>query len=227
MLRQGHIMNQSKFAFQIQLLISLCGGYMATYSLLSFDNLLASAQTANLINLVSALFGGNTFELLERIGALLIYFFAMTLTVVLQKRLQLNLKVTSIFISLISTIIVSLLPHNKNIFVTIYPLIFALAFQWCAFKELRGRSVSTIFSTNNLRQFTLSITEYYYTKDPLQLETAKIFGFVLVFFHLGVISSYILYIPFSKWSILGTIFPLLLVLLLLVEPVEIKEPSNS
>ena len=47
------------------------------------------------------------------------------------------------------------------------------------------------FSTNNLRQFTTSMTEYLCSKDPDALRKWKFFASVLLCFHFGVIVSYL------------------------------------
>lgn len=69
--------------------------------------------------------------------------------------------------------------------------IFAMAIQWCSFKGGDGFTCSTIFSTNNLRQFTTSMTEYLCSKDPDALRKWKFFASVLLCFHFGVIVSYL------------------------------------
>ena len=76
-------------------------------------------------------------------------------------------------------------------FIALYPLYFAMAIQWCSFKGGDGFTCSTIFSTNNLRQFTTSMTEYLCSKDPDALRKWKFFASVLLCFHFGVIVSYL------------------------------------
>jgi len=40
----------------------------------------------------------------------------------------------------------------------LYPIFFAMAFQWCSFKGIGGYNSATVFSTNNLRQFVSAVT---------------------------------------------------------------------
>src|SRR5699024_11733141 len=40
-----------------------------------------------------------------------------------------------------------------------------LAFQWCIFKGAMGYTSSTIFSTNNIKQTVVSLTEYFLIQD--------------------------------------------------------------
>jgi len=90
-----------------------------------------------------------------------------------------------------AALIVAFLPSDLNDFIALYPLYFAMAIQWCSFKGGDGFTCSTIFSTNNLRQFTTSMTEYLCSKDPDALRKWKFFASVLLCFHFGVIISYL------------------------------------
>lgn len=90
-----------------------------------------------------------------------------------------------------AALIVAFLPSDLNDFIALYPLYFAMAIQWCSFKGGDGFTCSTIFSTNNLRQFTTSMTEYLCSKDPDALRKWKFFASVLLCFHFGVIVSYL------------------------------------
>ena len=51
--------------------------------------------------------------------------------------------------------------------------------------------MDTIFSTNNLKQTTIAITEYICNKDKDKLHKAKFYGKVLLSFHLGVAIAFI------------------------------------
>ena len=91
--------------------------------------------------------------------------FALSLTVILPKFTKLHLPYVSLCIDALAALIVAFLPSNLNDFIALYPLYFAMAIQWCSFKGGDGFTCSTIFSTNNLRQFTTSMTEYLLNKD--------------------------------------------------------------
>ena len=117
--------------------------------------------------------------------------FALSLTVILPKFTKLHLPYVSLCIDALAALIVAFLPSNLNDFIALYPLYFAMAIQWCSFKGGDGFTCSTIFSTNNLRQFTTSLTEYLLSKDPDALRKWKFFASVLFSFHFGVIVSYL------------------------------------
>ena len=126
-----------------------------------------------------------------RLLGVFIYMFALSLTVILPKFTRLHLPYVSLFIDAMAVLIVAFLPSDLNDFIALYPLYFAMAIQWCSFKGGDGFTCSTIFSTNNLRQFTTSMTEYLCSKDPDALRKWKFFASVLLCFHFGVIVSYL------------------------------------
>jgi uncharacterized membrane protein YoaK (UPF0700 family) len=72
-----------------------------------------------------------------------------------------------------------------------------MALQWNSFSSAKGLPSSTIFSTNNLRQFTLALTEFALTRDPSHLGRIRLFGGTLLAFHSGVAVSFLLWHTFG------------------------------
>ena len=72
-----------------------------------------------------------------------------------------------------------------------------MAFQWNSFSGGDGFVSSSIFSTNNLRQFTMAVTEVWGNHDRSHLPKAAFFGKTLLSFHAGVAASFLL------WHIFG------------------------
>ncbi len=118
--------------------------------------------------------------------------FALSLTVILPKFTRLHLPYVSLFIDAMAALIVAFLPSDLNDFIALYPLYFAMAIQWCSFKGGDGFTCSTIFSTNNLRQFTTSMTEYLCSKDPDALRNGN---FSLLFCFVSIlVLSFLIYL---------------------------------
>lgn len=146
--------------------MAIVGGFLGGFAILNHHELFGSAQTSNLISVFADLAGHPDANFFVRLLGVFIYMFALSLTVILPKFTRLHLPYVSLFID-------------------------AMAIQWCSFKGGDGFTCSTIFSTNNLRQFTTSITEYLCSKDPDALRKWKFFASVLLCFHFGVIVSYL------------------------------------
>ena len=161
---------EMKYRFLIHYTLSFIGGYLGLYAIVSRADLFGNAQTANLLGVVRDLIGRNFSDMLLRVGALLIYMTAVILTVWIPEHFSTDLRFISIGID-----------------------IFAMPFQWCTFKAPGGYNSSTIFSTNNLRQFTTAVTQFLMKKDSAQCDKAKFYGMTLLSFHTGAALSLILY----------------------------------
>lgn len=211
-------MNSSKINSEavIHYILSFVGGYFGIYAILSRCGIFASAQTNNLISLLHDLLGGNLSDFLFRFGALFLYLLAIILTVWVPERFSCNLKLLSVLIDGLACLILGFLPMDLNPIVGLYPIFFAMAFQWCSFKGAYGYAGSTTFSTNNLRQFVTAITHFLLKKDEESIPKIHFYGGTLLNFHLGVILSFLLWQPFSLHSIWFCFLPLSGALILLL-----------
>lgn len=102
-----------------------------------------------------------------------------------QYRRKTQLQICSIAIDAAACLGLAWIPAETDPILALYPMFFATAVQWVAYSQAAGYNCSTIFSTNNLRQFTEGITEYFCTGETEQLRKLKFYGRTLVCFHLG------------------------------------------
>ena len=177
--------------------MAFIGGYLGVHAILSFSNLLGNAQTSNLISMVTSLLSGDWQQLLQRIGGMLLYMAAIALTVYLPPRLHWDLRLISVALDAAAAVAVGCFPEDIAPVLGLYPLFFAMAFQWNSFSGADGFVSSSIFSTNNLRQFTMAVTEVWGNHDSSHLPKAAFFGKTLLSFHAGVAASFLL------WHIFG------------------------
>lgn len=170
----------------IHYILCLTGGFMGAYSIINRSGIFGSAQTANLICSVLDLTQGNLGSLLLRLTALFLFILPMMAAVILPRLYHINLPLFCILLELIVTVALGLLPENIHPMIALYPVCFIMSLQWCTFSSIKGYLCSTIFSTNNLRQFISALCEYRLEKDKKHLEKAKVYGETLLFYHLGV-----------------------------------------
>ncbi|WP_295588141.1 YoaK family protein [uncultured Oscillibacter sp.] len=175
--------------------MSFIGGFLAVYAVLCFAGLLGSAQTSNLILLTTDLLSANWMDFLLRIGGAILYMCAIALTVWLPRRCRTDLRRISVVLDMAAALVVGLFPEGIPPVLGLYPLFFAMAFQWNSFTGADGFVSSTIFSTNNFRQFSMALAET--LAGHAQLPKAAFFGKTLLSFHCGVAISYLL------WQFLG------------------------
>lgn len=171
--------------------MSVCGGFLGAYAVLNRCDVLGNAQTSNLIHLAMDILGRDLKQVILRVIAMLLYMCGTMLTVVLPKYTKCNLHVLSVLIDIAAVIILSFMPESMNTVVALYPVFFAMAFQWNVFADICGYASSTIFSTNNVRQMSISFTKYICDRQHSDWVRAKFYAGVLLFFHIGVGISFI------------------------------------
>ena len=109
-----------------------------------------------------------------------------------------------------AVVITGLSPAVSNDYLALMPIFFAAPVQWNAFCSAAGYTSSTIFSSNNLRIATTSLTSYIMTKDEAQRDKAKFYWATLLFFHIGVALSCFVSLLFSTSGIWFAFIPLFL-----------------
>ena len=195
----------------LHFLMAMIGGFLGGYAIFARMNIFGSAQTANLIELIKNIFGANYVESLMRIGALLIYILAIMIATVLTYKSQWNLKHLVLYLEMICIVILGFIPEDIPPIIALYPCFFVTAFQWCIFKGAMGYTSSTIFSTNNIKQTVVSLTEYFLIQDTTikqeKLKKGCFFGGTLLCFHCGVALSYLLWSIFSLAAIWFLMIP--------------------
>ncbi len=194
---------------RIHYLVSFVGGFLGIFPIVNEAHFLGSAQTTNLIDiLLGSIYGKGYLVLFHVIGAFL-YGLAVFLVTFLPKHTKLNVKILAMIVDITAGFVMWLFPTDKNFPITfyLYPTFFAMAFQWCSFKGAYGFVSSTIFSSNNFRQFISSLTEIYFNGDKSFSLKAKFFGITLLCFHLGIVFGWLGWYLFGNAGFLFVIVP--------------------
>lgn len=189
---------------------AVTGGYLGIYAILCRGDFLGNAQTANLIYLVHSLLGRDLVDVGLRVIAVLLYMAGIALTVYVSKKWHGNLHILSLCVTIVAIFILGLFPEEMNVVVGLFPIFFAMAVQWNSFPGAYGYVSSSIFSTNNVRQVAIALTEYTITHDKKMLHKAKFFAGTLLCFHLGVAFSIVMHHFFGVHSVWFCYIPLLL-----------------
>lgn len=200
--------------------MSVAGGLISVYGLVMRSDFLGTAQTSNMIYLLKDALGYDLGDIFIRIGALMLYALAIGLTVYLPKRSSVDLRLVSIWIDVAAVLIMSFLPVQMDPILGLYPVFFAMAFQWCSFRGVGEYASSTIFSTNNLRQFVSALVSYRMDRNQTQARKARFYGFTLCSFYTGVLLGFVLCPVLGVHSVLLAWVPLAaaLVLVHLLQP---------
>ena len=165
------------------------GGFMGGYAVLCRGNL-GSAQTINMMEIIFAIVGKNTYELLLRGIGFVLYILGIALVAILSRKTKINLQRYSIFVNMAGFLVLAAIPEQAKNIAGILPIFFMLSTQWSVFNSVRGYTSATVFSTNNLRQTVLALSEYAFVRDRKHLQTALFYFSTLFWFYINVILSY-------------------------------------
>lgn len=182
--RQAHIDIYRHLAF------CMVGGFFAAYAILCRMGVMGNAQTVNLLELVLDALAGNGAYVLYHLGSLLCYALGTMLTVLLPHLFGWNPRYLSPAVSALAAILLAFLPEDLPVLVSLYPIFFAMSFQYSSYSGADGYNSATIFSSNNTKQTFLALAEYCCHRDRSQLRRMRLFGFTLMFFHLGAVMAY-------------------------------------
>ena len=189
--------------------MALVGGFFAGFAVCNLLELFGNAQTLNMLSIVRDFFICDFESMAFRAVGAVVYFLGLSLSVIIPRCTKIRTDILSLVIDAVCLIILALMPEEMNIFLRIYPVFFATAFQWTAFDRIEGYVSSTIFSTNNYRQFTTSLLAYAFDKDKALLAKARVFGFTLMYFHIGVALACVLSMFMGNLSALPAIATLI------------------
>lgn len=202
---------------RIHFTMAFIGGFFGVYTILRFTGLFGSAQTANLIYLTTDLLGGSWTDALLRLGGAVLYMAGIALTVWLPRGRIQDLRRLSVGIDMAAAVLAALLPAGISPVLGLYPLFFAMAFQWNSFPGADSFVSSSIFSTNNFRQFTMALAHTAAGND--QRPKADFFGKTLLSFHCGVGACFLCWKALGIPSVLLALIPCVLAMAqLLLEP---------
>ncbi len=188
----------------LHLLASFIGGSFGSYAIICRMTF-GSSQTMNLIRLFENLLSRDILNFVIHLGAFLLYCIAIAIAMILSERKIKYLKSLSLAIDAICALILGFLPLDLDPVIAIYPSFFAMAFQWCSFPGIDGYTISSVFSTNNLRQF---VTGLVHKAEGKKDGMVRAYGLTLLAFHFGVCAQYFLFQPFSIKGIWFTFIPI-------------------
>lgn len=179
-------MNLQKKELYLHSTMCVVGGFCGAYAILCRLGNMGSAQTVNMIEIVCCLLGRNYIDFLLRLIGCVLYMTGAFLYVYLSKRTHCNVQKYSITVDILGLILLYFIPADVNPIIGLLPLFFMLSTQWCVFHGNETYNSSTIFSTNNLKQFSLALGNFFLDREPAMLAKAKFFGNSILWYHIGV-----------------------------------------
>ena len=202
-------LEQSKL--RLHFCMAVVGGWFGAYAVLRFHHF-ASAATVNFIEIFTSAVQGDRIKALLRLGIVALYVFAIFLAACLTKLYKGDLRRWAILADGAAACALTVLPERLSE-LGVCVCIFTMGFQWCVFAGKYGYPCSTIFSTNNLRQFVDAWVQTHLFHDADHTIRMNLYGGTLLAFHTGVIAECTLWaLGWGSRTILPVLLPAVLAL---------------
>lgn len=185
--------------------MAFSGGCFGVYAMLEYSNILGSAQTVNMITLTENILEADLLHTALRAGNIFIYIAGIIAALLLGRYRPKIRRTVSLVTDGIAVLVMIFMPGDLQPLLALYPLAFAVSLQWCSFSEIETYSSSTIFSTNNLRQFITHGFNFLTTHSRSELSAAMLYMFTLLFFHAGVAAVFVMWHFSAHKSILAAV----------------------
>jgi len=219
-MEDSRITPESKSTAHIHYVMAFTGGILGLFPMFNVVKLFGSAQTSNLIECILCAFGSEWTDMLLHLGGAGLYALAVFLVTFIPAHSRINIQIVAVFVDIAAAAVMAWMPDNLPAVVYFYPTFFAMSFQWSAFSGGYGYISSTIFSTNNLKQFVSALTEAFCNgKSEFKLK-AVFFGATLLAFHLGIAVSYLCYKLCGNYGFLFVTVPCLVALILMIRKIR-------
>lgn len=166
------------------------GGFFAAYAILLRMGIMANAQTLNLLELLLSSLRCHWPEVLMHLGALAMYVLGTMSTVILPHLFGWNMRRVCPIIDALCAVLLAFLPAEMPVIPSLYPIFFAMSVQWSSFTGAQDHISSTIFSTNNTKQASLSLARHLCTREQGQIRRMWFYVSTILCFHAGATVAY-------------------------------------
>ena len=166
------------------------GGFFAAYAVLLRMGVMANAQTLNLLELLISILRCNWLTALMHVGALALYVLGTMSTVVLPHLFGWDMRRVCPIIDALCAVLLAFLPAEMPVIPSLYPIFFAMSVQWSSFTGAQDHISSTIFSTNNTKQASLSLARHLCTREQGQIRRMWFYVSTILCFHAGATVAY-------------------------------------
>lgn len=166
------------------------GGFFAAYAILLRMGIMANAQTLNLLELLLSSLRCHWPEMLMHLGALAMYVLGTMSTVILPHLFGWDMRRVCPIIDALCAVLLAFLPAGMPVIPSLYPIFFAMSVQWSSFTGAQDHISSTIFSTNNTKQASLSLARHLCTREQGQIRRMWFYVSTILCFHAGATVAY-------------------------------------
>ena len=195
--------------------MSVVGGFLGTYAILTHNGTFGSAETGNMMELAVEVTSLELDTVAVRLLAFLVFGAAIVISYLLTTYSKWNMRKLAIWIDAIGLLTTVFLPDSLDPIAGLYPIFFCAAFQWGTYCGAEGYNSASIFITNNYKQLLLAWTRYFIEKDRKLLAKAVLYSMTVVSFFAGACIGCVSVYSWGKYGAFVCLIPLAAARLLL------------
>ena len=195
--------------------MSVVGGFLGTYAILTHNGTFGSAETGNMMELAVEVTSLELDTVAVRLLAFLVFGAAIVISYLLTTYSKWNMRKLAIWIDAIGLLTTVFLPDSLDPIAGLYPIFFCAAFQWGTYCGAEGYNSASIFITNNYKQLLLAWTRYFIEKDRKRLAKAVLYSMTVVSFFAGACIGCFSVYSWGKYGAFVCLIPLAAARLLL------------
>ena len=195
--------------------MSVVGGFLGTYAILTHNGTFGSAETGNMMELAVEVTSLELDTVAVRLLAFLVFGAAIVISYLLTTYSKWNMRKLAIWIDAIGLLTTVFLPDSLDPIAGLYPIFFCAAFQWGTYCGAEGYNSASIFITNNYKQLLLAWTRYFIEKDRKLLAKAVLYSMTVVSFFAGACIGCFSVYSWGKYGAFVCLIPLAAARLLL------------
>ncbi len=175
--------------FRLGMLLCMVGGFMDAYTFVTRGNVLANAQTGNIVYLAINLQKGNFGKAFNYLMPIVVFTFGILFTEFVRVRFEkhriFRWQQIVIFYQIIIMFFISFIPSGNWDIVVNMIMSFIAAIQYQGFKTIRGLAGATTICTGNLRSGMENLFKYINSENKSYLQNFWIYLGLDMFFLLG------------------------------------------
>lgn len=214
-------MDKDKKQYILHFLMCGMGGFLGAYAMLLRGGNFGSAVTGNLLECMIHLAEWNWQEVVIRAGASILFIIPFFLSKWIDKKTQWNRRFLCLGLEIFCLLICSCLPLGIHPVLALYPIFFTSSFQWSVFRGTDDYVCSTIFISNNTKEWASSFADFLMTHDPSQKKHADFYGkSVLCFLFIGLLSTILTLHLGPQSALIALIIPLLSLMVLKTQAIQ-------
>lgn len=195
--------------------MSVVGGFLGTYAILTHNGTFGSAETGNMMELAVEVTSLELDTVAVRLLAFLVFGVAIVISYLLTTYSKWNMRKLAIWIDAIGLLTTVFLPDSLDPIAGLYPIFFCAAFQWGTYCGAEGYNSASIFITNNYKQLLLAWTRYFIEKDRKLLAKAVLYSMTVISFFAGACVGCFSVYSWGKYGAFVCLIPLAAARLLL------------